>query len=172
MYTQYANTYFFTATVLNWDAILDEEAKKIIVSSLKYLVDNNRIILLGFVIMPNHIHVIWHINEKLFLEDVQRDFMKFTAQQIKFHLLSEDNLKLKQHLVNSKDRKYQIWKRKPLNVAIENNLIFEQKLNYIHGNPLQAKWQLVAEPEAYFYSSALFYTTGVDHFNMLTNGYQ
>ena len=74
--------------------------------------------------------------------------------------------------MNAKDRKYQIWKRKSLSIPIDNNLIFEQKLNYIHENPLQAKWQLVDKPEDYFYSSALFYATGIDHLNMLTNGFE
>jgi REP element-mobilizing transposase RayT len=36
--------------------------------------------------MPNHIHLVWRINEKCLLEDVQRDFLKYTAQQIKFDL--------------------------------------------------------------------------------------
>ena len=172
MYIQYANTYFFTATALNWNIIFDEEAKKIIANSLKYLVEKNRIILLGFVVMPNHIHVICRINEDFLIEDVQRDFMKYTAQQIKFHLQAVDPEKLEQHLVNAKDWKYQIWKRKSLSIPIDNNLIFEQKLNYIHENPLQAKWHLVDKPEDYFYSSARFYATGIDHLNMLTNGFE
>jgi hypothetical protein len=29
-----------------------------------------------------------------------------------------------------------------------------QKLDYIHNNPLQPKWQLAKAPEEYFYSSA------------------
>ena len=171
MHIQFSNTYFFTATALNWNLIFDEVAKNIIVKSLKHLVDHRRILVLGFVVMPNHLHILWHICENNYLEDVQRDFMKFTAQQIKFHLQVSAPEKLNQHLVNTRDRKYQIFKRKPLSIPIDNNLIFEQKLNYIHQNPLQEKWQLAAVPEDYYYSSALFYANGVDHFNMLSNGF-
>ena len=47
--------------------------------------------------------------------------------------------------------------------------LFMQKLNYIHNNPLQAKWQLYTTPENYFYSSAKFYETGLDDFGVLTH---
>jgi hypothetical protein len=39
--------------------------------------------------------------------------------------------------VNAKDRKYQIWERNPKNIEIENELIFAQKLEYMHNNPLK-----------------------------------
>ncbi len=45
----------------------------------------------------------------------------------------------------------------------------EEKLNYIHRNPLQEKWNLATKPEEYFYSSANFYLTGIDEFGMLTD---
>ena len=41
------------------------------------------------------------------------------------------------------------------------------KLDYIHDNPVKAVETLY--PEAYHYSSASFYETGVDHFKMLTH---
>jgi putative transposase len=87
MLSRFSNTYFFTATNLNWLNILEtNEAKDIILQSLKYLVAKKRIILFGYTIMPNHIHLIWNICEGEKLQDVQRDFLKFTAQQIKFYL--------------------------------------------------------------------------------------
>jgi putative transposase len=47
--------------------------------------------------------------------------------------------------------------------------VLEQKLNYIHLNPLQEKWNLVRRPEDYLYSSASFYELGKDNFNILTH---
>lgn len=40
---------------------------------------------------------------------------------------------------------------------IESKELFEQKMDYIHNNPLQEHWKLVNEPKLYQYSSALFY---------------
>jgi putative transposase len=45
--------------------------------------------------------------------------------------------------------------------------VFLQKLEYIHDNPVKAGFTLY--PEAYHFSSAAFYETGVDHFKMLTD---
>ncbi|MDB5264289.1 MAG: hypothetical protein JWQ14_3572, partial [Adhaeribacter sp.] len=47
--------------------------------------------------------------------------------------------------------------------------ILEQKLHYLHQNPLQERWQLATSPENYPWSSAAFYETEVDVFNFLTH---
>ena len=82
------NTYhpqFFTATILNWMPLLKEDKyKDIIVSSLKFLVANKRVKVFSFVIMPNHLHFIWQIQPEHEREEVQRDFLKYTAQKIRF----------------------------------------------------------------------------------------
>jgi len=44
---------------------------------------------------------------------------------------------------------------------------FEQKLNYLHNNPVHQKWKLATVPEDYKYSSASFYMTGKDEFGLL-----
>ena len=52
--------YFFTATINSWKLLLnDEELKKIIIKSLLFFHENERAIVCGFVIMPNHIHLLW-----------------------------------------------------------------------------------------------------------------
>jgi len=75
---------FFTATILEWKPLLKEDRyNDIIVSSLQFLVQNKRAVVYGFVIMPNHIHLIWQIAQGHKRENVQRDFLKYIAQQIK-----------------------------------------------------------------------------------------
>ena len=55
---------FFTATILDWKPLLKpDDHKKIIMDSLKFLTLNKRIFLYGFVIMPNHIHLLWRMQE-------------------------------------------------------------------------------------------------------------
>ena len=67
--------------------------------------------------------------------------------------------------VNKYDRKYQIWKREPLSVELTEASFFTQKLKYIHNNPVRA--ELIKFAEDYRYSSAAFYDSGIDPFNML-----
>jgi putative transposase len=68
---------FFTATNLWWKKLLQpDKYKQVIIDSLKFLVENERVKVYGFVIMrsaaqPNHIHIIWKINENHKLEDVR-----------------------------------------------------------------------------------------------------
>jgi putative transposase len=161
---------FFTAINLWWKKLLKpDKYKQIIIDSLAFLVENERVKVYGFVIMPNHIHLIWKINENHKRKDVQRDFLKFTAQQIKQDLEINHPAVLPHFEVNLKDRKYQFWERNPLSVDLYSRKIVYQKLTYIHNNPLQEKWKLAENPEDYWYSSYRFYEFGIDDFGFLTH---
>lgn len=76
------------------------------------------------------------------------------------------------HLVNFKstqqERKFQIWKRNPLSIPIYSREVMEQKLGYIHNNPVQEKWRLADAPEDYYFSSARFYILNIDDWGFLT----
>ncbi len=139
--------FFSTYTNLNWHKVLESDKnKKIILNSLKFLVDEKRIILYGFVIMPNHIHLIWSISHDYKLSEVQRDFLKFTAQQIKFCLIADNDKILDDLVVYSKDRIVQIWERNGLSFMLNSPETTIQKLNYIHNNPIKEKWVLCEKP--------------------------
>lgn len=159
--------YFFTATILNWIKVLgDDRLKDIIIDSLKFLIREKRIRLYVYVIMPNHIHLIWQVMEPHILPDVQRDFLKFTSQQILKILRNENSVLLKKLLVNAADRKYQVWERNPLSVELVSDKVIEQKRDYIHLNPVREKWKLCNNPYEYRYSSAGYYYDGTDEFRM------
>jgi REP element-mobilizing transposase RayT len=161
---------FFTATILEWKHLLNENKyKDIIVESLRFLVKEKRVVVYSFVIMPNHIHIIWHIQGGYRRENVQRDFLKFTSQKIKYDLKNDNNDLLKEFEVNAKDRQYQLWERNPLSIDIYNRKVFMEKLNYIHRNPVHEKWSLCKYPEDYKYSTAQFYQTGKDNWGFLTH---
>jgi putative transposase len=161
---------FFTATILEWKYLLKEDIfKDIVINSLLFLKKEKSIVVYGFVIMPNHIHLIWQIQDGYKQEMIQNRFLKFTAQQMKFRLIDTNDQRLSQFLVNAKDRQYQFWERNSLSIDLWSPNVFTQKLDYIHDNPLQDKWQLVKYPEDYKYSSAAFYETGVDEFGLLTH---
>jgi REP element-mobilizing transposase RayT len=147
---------FYTATIYEWQHLLaDNKHKDIIVDSLKFLVTQKQIQLNAFVIMSNHIHLIWQPQSGFSPTDIQSSFMKYTAQQFK-HSLTENNMDaLASFKVNKYDREYQFWKREPLGIELISPAVFEQKLNYIHCNPVRAG--LCINPEDYYYSSAAFY---------------
>src|SRR5215203_484640 len=115
---------FFTAVCYDWLSLLrSEECKKMIINALQYRVKTKQVAIAGYVIMPNHIHIIWRIAAGTERENFQRDLFN------------------------------------------ENFLL--QKLNYIHNNPCQPKWELVAHPYDYLYSSAKYYYNRNDPFQLL-----
>jgi REP element-mobilizing transposase RayT len=147
---------FITVTCLEWKAVLKEDRfKDIIVDSLRFLTNEKRIIVYGFVIMINHFHLVWQINGDHSRDDVQRDFLRYTGQQILKYLRNESSPLLPMLLVNAKDRKYQVWERNSLSIPVWSQKAIWDKLNYIHNNPVKAG--LCKYPEEYKYSSAQFY---------------
>ena len=159
---------FFTATIYEWNHLLsDDNHKDIIIDSLKFLVTDKRIELNAFVIMSNHIHLIWQPLFSFSPSGIQASFMKYTAQQLKRSLIKNDAEALANFKVNKHDREYQIWKREPLSIELISEDLFKQKLEYIHYNPVKAG--LCEKPEDYYYSSARFYLDGLDNFKMLTH---
>lgn len=162
--------YFWTDTIKDWHNLLsNNHFKKIITDCWKTLVDKGKIKIYAFVIMPNHLHVIWEMLQLNGKEMPHASFNKFTSHRF----LEELRLNQSNHLSKFKeiefDRNHRFWQRDALAVLLDYPEIVEQKLDYIHLNPLQEKWNLAEYPEDYYWSSAKFYQTGEDDFNMLTH---
>ena len=159
---------YLTATILEWKKLLiQDKYKDIIIESLHFLVQEKRIELNAFVIMNNHLHLIWQPLNDQTPEKIQHSLMSFTAHKFKTDL-EENHLKVLAHFkVEAKDRSYQFWERNSLGIDLVNEGMFIQKLNYIHQNPVVAG--LCLQPEDYHYSSAKFYENGIDDFEMLTH---
>jgi putative transposase len=160
---------FLTGTILNWKHLLAaDKMKSVIIDSLQWLVQNKRCTVNAFVIMPNHIHLIWKIADGYGRSDVQGAFFSFTAHTFK-KILKENPAELEQYKVQDADRNYQFWERNPLVKECYSQAFFLQKLDYIHHNPCQPKWKLAELPENYQWSSASFYELQDLRFPWLTH---
>jgi putative transposase len=105
---------FLTATILNWNHLLArDQMKTIVVDSLHWLVQNKRCTVHAFVIMPNHIHLIWKIADGFERKEVQGAFFSFTAHAFK-KILKEQPKELELYRVEDAERNYQFWERNPL----------------------------------------------------------
>src|SRR5665647_508053 len=110
---------FFTATILDWKPILlRDDFKDIIIDALRFRVLKEELLIYGFVIMPNHIHVIWHITDKVIKADFQRDFLNFISKQFILKWKEEGNEIIEEFVVNKIDRTIQIWKRDSLSMDL------------------------------------------------------
>lgn len=159
---------FTTITCFDWKKVLKEDRfKDIITGSLSYLTNAERIKIYAFVIMDNHFHLIWQIAGDHKKEDVQRDFLKFTSQQIIKILRNEKSALLEELFVDAIDRKHQVWQRNSLSIPIWTDAVMWQKIDYIHKNPVKAG--LSDYPQDYHYSSALFYYNNEKRWDFLVH---
>ena len=167
---EFNEVYFWTNTIKDWKHLLKQEKyKAIIIKSLANLVHKKLIIVHGFVIMPNHIHIIWEKVAPNGKEKTIASFNKEIAHIIIKDLKENHQAVLSFFKVEEKERIHRIWQRDALAIRMYNSNILLQKLDYIHFNPLQANWNLAKRPEEYYWSSALFYENNMDNFGFLTH---
>lgn len=167
---QLGEIYFWTDTIKDWKYLLKQDKyKQIIIDTWKKQVLEKYIRIYAFVIMPNHLHVIWELLKMNGKEMPHASFNKATGHLITKDLKINHIEALPYFKVEEKERAYRIWQRDPLAVVMDSKLKLEQKIDYIHNNPLQEKWNLAKKPESYIWSSASFYETGKDNFGLLTH---
>jgi len=161
---------FFTATIVNWKPLLEPDVfKQIIIDSLKYLTTEKRCYVYGFVIMPNHIHLLWNAQGNCDNQKNKESLLRFTAHEFRKKLKADAPDVLELYCSTQHDRQYHFWERRAYAADMYNRQVAEQKLEYMHNNPLQEKWKLAALPEDYRYSSAQYYLKQHDEFELLTH---
>ena len=167
---QFDICYFYTDTINQFYHLLaSDQCKMIVIESLQYIVNNELARIYGYVIMPNHIHLLWNILRPNGKESPAGSFAKFTAHQFKKYLLSYNASMLEKYKSEKEDRQYHFWKRDPLAIPINTENIFIQKLDYVHNNPIRERWKLANYPEGYRWSSAKFYLNGEDEFKIVSH---
>lgn len=157
--------YFLTSTVVGWiDAFSRSRYAEIIVESLNYCILNKGLQLHAYVIMTNHIHYIISVKEGHKLSDILRDFKRYTSKRILEAIQNEVESRREWMLTifriagrNSSREKleFQFWQTDNHPIELNSNFLINQKLQYIHYNPVRAG--LVAEPEHWIHSSAAAY---------------
>ena len=160
--------FFFSATILNWQTLLqDNRMKDIIIESMYWLSSHHYCKIHGFVIMPNHIHILWSPVRDKDISEAEKKLTSYTAHQFKKFLLLQVTDELNNYRSSQNDRLYHFWERRPRSIKIESRKIAEQKLEYIHANPMKGKWELCSFPAEYTYSSASFYAGQPTPFSFL-----
>lgn len=152
-----------TTTCNGWLRLLEQDScKDIVIRSIIFLNKKYKAEVLAYVIMPNHIHLILFFKDKNELSNWMRDLKKYTAVMIRKELenLGMSNLVEAIRVDGPKKQVFKIWEERFDDLYLESTNILEVKLEYIHLNPLQERWNLVTRPENYHYSSASFYETG------------
>lgn len=119
----------------------------------------------GYVIMPNHLHVLIYFSKTdKSINKIIGDGKRFMAYEIVKRLKEkgrEDILIRLQSAVEAKDRqrgkKHEVWEDSFDSKICRTEKFINQKLAYIHANPCREKWKLAETPIDYEHSSARFY---------------
>ncbi|MEZ4801221.1 MAG: transposase [Gelidibacter sp.] len=157
--------HFITATVVDWVDVFSRKAyRDCVVDSFKYCINKKGMVVYGYVIMSNHIHMIVQATDGN-LSDLLRDFKKFTAKTILDKIQSEPESRREWMLqrfelastTHSRNMHYQFWQYGNHPEEIYSNAFMWSKLDYIHLNPVRAG--IVEKASQYIYSSATNYVT-------------
>ena len=152
--------HFITFTVVDWiDVFTRQTYKDAVIESLDYCIQNKGMILFGYVIMSNHIHILIQSQEAT-LSDLIRDFKKFTAKSIlkkiqnspesrRDWMLERFKLATESH---SRNKNYQLWQYGNHPEEVYSNKFMWSKLDHIHLNPVRTG--IVEKASHYVYSSA------------------
>lgn len=150
--------FFVTTSCYKHLKLLESDSCKLIIAnSLNFIAVKYKISILGYVIMPNHFHVLFYFNDENKLSDSMRDLKKFCAFEIRKYLESNQSLLLNLIRIENDKQVFKVWEDRFDDVWIGNKELLEIKLEYIHQNPLQSHWNLSENPEDYKFSSAAFY---------------
>ncbi len=150
--------HFLTCTVVGWLPVFTRsETVQILLDSWRFLQDQDRLTLFGYVVLENHIHFIASADD---LAKEIGDFKSYTARRI-IDYLSERQVRtlldgLEYHKARHKgDRAFQFWQEGSHPKVIETEEVLRQKLEYIHQNPVKRGY--VSDPTHWRYSSARNY---------------
>lgn len=120
--------------------------------------------LYAWCIMSNHVHlIIGTVDQKI--EDILRDLKRHTSKAILKEIEMNPKESRKEWMLwmferagkkNSNNSHYQFWQQHNHPILLNINELMDQKLQYIHQNPVEAG--LVSEPQHYLYSSAMDYS--------------
>ena len=154
-------TYFFTITVVGWiDVFTRRDYVDELVAAIKHCQQNKGLEVFAYCLMPSHLHMVARRKQGL-LSDLLRDLKSYSAMRI---------LKLVEELPNEsrrdwllhmfkyhakyqpQNKEYMFWQKTSHPIELWTTAVFDQKVQYIHMNPVVAGY--VSEPEHYLLSSA------------------
>ncbi|SDT26212.1 Transposase IS200 like [Mucilaginibacter mallensis] len=161
------NLHFVTFSVIRWiDVFTRRLYKDILVDSIKFCIANKGLEVYAWVIMSNHVHMIIGTRDKP-LHDILRDMKRHTSKTL-IKAINENTLESRREWMlwfferegklNPNNEQYQFWQQGNHPIELYSNDVMDQKLDYVHNNPVTAGW--VDEPEHYLYSSARDYADG------------
>jgi REP element-mobilizing transposase RayT len=154
--------YFVSFAVVGWlDVFTRNEYKDLVLESLEFCQKNKGMEIHAWCIMTNHVHLIFRSLETQKPELLLGDFKRFTSRSVINAIQENPKESRKESLLDyfkkeaeksSNTTKHQFWRHDNNPIELWSNEVIQQKIDYIHNNPVEEG--IVFRPEDYKYSSA------------------
>jgi len=153
--------YFVTLTVVDWiDVFTRRDYSDFIIENLTWCQQNANLNIYAYVIMTNHIHMVANVTDGS-LGDVLRRFKSYTSKELYKMIAGNLQESRREWMLKAFDRagkynplneNHQLWQNGNYPVLLYSLPVIEQKIDYIHENPVRAGF--VGSAHEYWYSSA------------------
>ena len=169
--TETDQIYFCTFTCLNWIPLFEiTNVYDEIYKWFNLLIKSHHQIN-GFVIMPNHLHLLIYVgDEDKSINTILSNGKRFLAYEIVKRLEESNNNEILETLANAvtpvehmRKKKHRVFQPSSDIKPCYNERFLRQKLEYIHANPVKGKWNLATTFEEYRHSSAGYYELNQPH---------
>lgn len=157
--------YFVSFAVVEWlDVFTRNEYKDILVDSLSFCQQEKGMEIIAWCIMTNHVHLVFRSVKGEKPQLILGDFKRFTSKKLVKSIKENPRESRKEFLLEqfkkaaqkaSNVTNYQFWRHDNKPIELWSTKVINEKVNYIHQNPVEAG--LVYKAEDYVYSSALDY---------------
>ena len=157
--------YFVSFAVVGWlDVFTRNEYKDLVLESLEFCQNNKGMEVHAWCIMTNHVHLIFRSIKGQQPELLLGDLKRFTSRNVIKAVQENPRESRKEFLLDSFKKEaakssnttnYQFWRHDNKPIELWSNEVIQQKIDYIHNNPVEEG--IVFRPEDYKYSSASDY---------------
>ena len=156
--------HFVSFATVHWiDLFVKPEYNEILLDSIRFCQQNKGLELCAWCFMPSHIHLIIGTTDKP-MQDILRDFKSYTSTKLREEIAQHPTESRREWILwmmkragvkNGNNNSWQLWQQHNHPIELSNNEMMEQRLEYLHMNPVIAGF--VNEPEHWKYSSAIDY---------------
>jgi REP element-mobilizing transposase RayT len=148
-------------TIDRLDIFIRPFFKQIVVESLNYFIEKKGLVVYGWCLMTNHLHLIVEAKDGFELSSLISDFKTFTAKIILQDLNADSDIRRSWIIKKIREAalfdKLEVWENadRPVRINIEEKESINDQLKQIHNNPVRNK--IVVSPQDYLHSSARNY---------------
>ncbi|WNM18198.1 REP-associated tyrosine transposase [Flavobacterium capsici] len=157
--------YFISFAVVGWlDVFTRNEYKDLFLESVEFCQKNKGLEIHAWCIMTSHVHLIFKSVNGQKPELLIGDLKRFTSNQIVKAIRENPKESRKEFLIDyfkkeaaksANVNQHQFWRHDNKPIELWSNEVIQQKIDYIHNNPVEEGF--VFRPEDYKYSSASDY---------------